>query len=104
MADDSEVLSFCLQDCSAYFSSTATLISLSPGGVSIPGCASRGVNFCNTSMPRMTSPKIVYWLLYCVVGSYVMKNWLPLVSGPELTMATMPGRSKVNEGSNSVAM
>ena len=43
-----------------YFSSIVILINLSPGGVSVPGCPSAGVNCPNTSIPLSTCPKIVY--------------------------------------------
>ena len=43
-----------------YFSSIVTLSNLSPGGVSTPICASRGVSDSRTSMPLSTCPKIVY--------------------------------------------
>src|SRR5690606_3515880 len=46
-----------------------------------------------TSIPSTTSPKIVWWLLSQGVGTSVMKNCEPLVSGPALAMASSPGRS-----------
>lgn len=52
-----------------YFSSIVILINLSPGGVSVPGCPSRGVNCPNTSIPLSTCPKIVYCPSYCAAGA-----------------------------------
>ena len=39
------------------------------------------------SYPLMTSPKMVCFILSQGVGTVVIKNWLPLVLGPELAIA-----------------
>ena len=46
--------------------------------------------FSTTSMPCVTSPKIVWWLSRCGVGPSVMKNWPPLVLGPAFAIERMP--------------
>jgi hypothetical protein len=52
-------------------------------------------------MPSTTSPKIVCLPFSHSVGASVMKNWLPLVFGPRLAMASNPGRSNTSFASNS---
>ena len=50
-------------------------------------------------MPSTTSPKIVCLPFSQSVGASVMKNWLPLVFGPALAMASRPARSNFSFGS-----
>lgn len=44
----------------------------------------------STPMPWHTRPKMVCLPSNHCAGANVMKNWLPLVSGPALAMARMP--------------
>src|SRR5215469_17053967 len=48
-----------------------------------------------TSCPSTTSPKMVCLPVSHDVGATVMKNWQPLVLGPELAIASLPGLSKL---------
>ena len=41
-----------------------------------------------TSLPSMTSPKMVCLPVSHGVGTVVMKNWEPFVPGPALAMAS----------------
>ena len=43
-----------------------------------------------TSMPSTTAPNTECLLSRCGVGPRVMKNWPPLVFGPELAIDRMP--------------
>lgn len=47
--------------------------------------------FLTTSMPSTTRPKTTCLLFKNGVGTVVMKNWHPLVFGPELAMLSNPG-------------
>src|SRR5579859_740464 len=56
-----------------------------------------------TSWPSTTSPKMVCLLSSQVVGATVIKNWLPLVLGPELAMESLPALECLSDGWNSSA-
>ena len=45
---------------------------------------------CTILIPLLTLPKTVCFPSRCGVGARVMKNWLPLVSGPAFAILTMP--------------
>src|ERR1043166_7828400 len=51
-----------------------------------------------TSCPSTTSPKIVCRLSSHGVGATVIKNWLPLVFGPEFAIDNLPGLACCNDG------
>src|SRR6202042_848062 len=51
-----------------------------------------------TSLPSMTSPKMVCLPLRCGVGTTVMKNCEPFVPGPAFAMASRYGRSNLRSG------
>src|ERR1017187_7739947 len=52
-----------------------------------------------TSWPSTTWPKTVCLPSSQAVSLWVMKNWLPLVSGPALAIERVPARSCFSEGS-----
>src|SRR5206468_12434238 len=68
-------------------------------------CAPRGTLeiFSTTSYPSTTSPNTVCLLSSQDVSATVMKNWLPLVFGPELAMERIPFLECRSEGWNSSA-
>ncbi len=78
-------------DAMHYRSTISTASSWSPGRGSRPGSRSRIE--LTTSIPKMTRPKTACLPFRCGVGTWVMKNWDPLVFGPAFAMDRMPGRS-----------
>src|SRR5215813_12242194 len=68
-------------------------------------CAPRGTLdiFSTTSYPSTTSPNTVCLLSSQDVSATVIKNWLPLVFGPELAMDSIPFFECRSEGWNSSA-